>query len=212
MVLLLCNSEVVETSFNGIKFFQDMGPVIISALALVITYFLTKKTLDVQKEQTQKTLDAQKDIEARLLISKKLDEFYGPLLQLIKKSTLLYKKFSGKQREMDSNFATLTYLLQGKKFNGNDKILLEEILKLGEECEKLIHLKAGLIDDIGLRQDLIPRVTTHFLILRLAYRGGLTGDADHFKDLTFPRELETKLEERKKQLETELANLNRKNK
>lgn len=210
MVLLHCNSEITDTTFDAIKFIQDLGPVIISVIALITSYILTKKTLDVQKEQTQKTLDAQKDIEARLLIAKKLDEFYGPLLQLRMKSNLLYKKFSEKHRVKDSTFATLTYLLQGKTFIGNDKILLEEIINLGEESEKLIHSKAGLIDDTELRQTLIPRATTHFLILRLAYRGALIGDAENFKDLTFPIELDDKLEARKKQLELDLANLNQK--
>jgi hypothetical protein len=210
MVLLHCNYEATQTSFDAIKFLQDLGPVIVSAIALIASFILTRKTLDVQKEQTQKTLDAQKDIEARLLIGKKLDEFYGPLLQLRKKSNLLYKKFSDKHRETDSNFSTLTYLLQGKIFSGNDKILLEEILNLGEESEKLIHAKAGLIDDTELRQNLIPRATTHFLILRLAYKGVLTGDSENLKDLTFPKQLDEKLEARKKQLETDLANLNKK--
>ncbi|MBK8489228.1 MAG: hypothetical protein IPL48_15750 [Bacteroidetes bacterium] len=210
MVLLQCNKEVVETSFNGMKFLQELGPVIISALALFLSYFLTKKTLNVQKEQTQRTLDAQKDVEARLLIRKKLDEFYGPLLQLRKKSNLLYKKFIDRHRVENENFSTLTYLLKGGVFLGNDKILLEEIISLGEESEKLIHSKAGLIDDTYLRQTLIPRATTHYLLLRLAYKGALTGDAEQFKDLSFPKELDDKLETRKKQLEIELENLNKK--
>lgn len=210
MVSLHCDTEVATTSFNTVKFIQDLGPVIISAVALLVSYFLNKKALEVQKDQTKKTLDAQKDTEARLLISKKLDEFYGPLLQLRKKSNLLYRKFSEKYREADSSFATLTYLLEGKFFEGNDKILIEEIIRLGEESEKLIHAKAGLIDDTNLRQNLIPRATTHYLILRLAYSGTLKGESAHFKDLTFPRELDDKLEARKKQLETELENLNKK--
>ena len=210
MVLLHCSAVVAETSFDTAKFIQDLGPVIISAVALIVSYFLTKKTLEVQKEQTQKTLDAQKDTEARLIISKKLDEFYGPILQLRKKSNLLYHKFSEKHRASDPNFATLTYLLEGKTFQGNDKKLLDEIINLGKECETLIHAKAGLIDDTELRQTLIPRATTHFLILRLAAIGALSGDAEHFKDLTFPKELDEKLEARKKQLETDLENLNKK--
>lgn len=208
MVLLHCSSEVVKNSFDVMKFIQDLGPTIISGIALIATFIVTKKTLDTQKEITGKTLDAQKDVEARLLIGKKLDEFYGPLLQLRKKSDLLYKKFSEKYHTADNNFSTLTYLLDGKTFSGNDKFLLEEIIRLGEECENLIHSKAGLIDDIDLRQNLIPRATTHFLILRLAYKGALIGDSVHFKDLTFPKDLDDKLEARKKQLEKDLEKLN----
>lgn len=206
MVLLQCNCS----SFSVTKFIQDLGPVIISAIALIVSYILTKRTLAAQEKQTKMTFDAQKDTEARQEIYKKLNEFYGPLLQLRKKSNLLYEKFSNSHRAADSNFATLTYLLEGKTFSGNDKTLLEEIIRLGEESEKLIHAKAGLIDDTELRQNLIPQATTHYLILRLAYKGALIGDAVNFKDLTFPRELDNKLEARKKQLETDLENLNKK--
>ncbi len=208
--MVLLHSEVmVETSFNLLKFIQDLGPTIISAIALFVTYKLTKKTLGAQDDQTKKTLDAQKDIEARILIRRKLDEFYGPFLQIRRKSTLLYKIFSARHRVTDPNFSTLTFLLSGKKFGGNDNILLKQIIRLGEESENLIHEKAGLIDSIELRQNLIPRASTHYLVLRLANEGMLKEDLENFKDLTFPIELDEKLEERKKQLEVELENLNR---
>jgi hypothetical protein len=43
----------------------------------------------------------------------------------------------------------------------------------------------------------------------LAYKGDLKDNSDEFKDLTYPRELVSKLEERKSQLEKELENLNK---
>ena len=88
--------------------------------------------------------------------------------------------------------------------------MLEEILKLGEKCENLIHAKAGLIDDTELRTVTIPRATNHFLLIRLAHKGIISGEASKYKDLTFPRDLDTKLETRKKQLDEDLKTLNRK--
>jgi hypothetical protein len=204
MELLLCN----YSSFDSVKFIQDLGPVIISAIALIVSYFLTKKTLVAQEKQTKMTFDAQKDSEARQEIYKKLNDFYGPLLQIRQESNQLYQKFSEKYRNADPEFATLTYVLDGHKFEGNDKILLDEIIKLGEKCEAIIHSKSGLIDDNDLLTKLIPRATNHFLILRLAEKGVLKGESEKYKDLTFPRELDEKLEERKKQLEEDLKKLN----
>lgn len=196
-------------SFDGTKFIQDLGPVIISAIALIVSAYLTNQTLKAQKAQIKMTLDGQKQTEARQEIYKKLNEFYGPLLQLREESYQLYQKFSKNYRTSDPDFATLSYLLDGKKFIGNDKILLEEILNLGIKCENLIHSKAGLIDDTELRTVLIPRATNHFLLLRLAYNGILEGESMKYRDLTFPKELDKKLEERKRQLEEDLKELNK---
>ncbi len=154
--------------------------------------------------QTKRNLNEIGLKEKRETIQKKLNEFYGPLLQLRMKSHMIYEKFKKKYKSADPTFATLTYLLSGKSFTGNDDILLQEILKIGELCENLIHEKAGLIDDTHLRTNVIPRATTHFLLLRLAYKGALHGEEVNFSDLTFPQELDGLLEKRKKELEDEL--------
>jgi hypothetical protein len=73
----------------------------------------------------------------------------------------------------------------------------------------LIQEKSGLIDDPQLRLEILPRATTHFLLIRLANKVDLNGNSDDFKDLTYPRELVSKLEVRKAQLEVDLENLNK---
>lgn len=196
MVYLCCKCFIEkESDFDFFMFLQDIGPVIISAIALVVTYFITIKTLNSQKKT-----------EERALITKKLNDFYGPLLQLRMKSKNLYEKFHKKFKEKDENFSTLKHLLKGNKFSGNDLILLEQIVEIGKQCENLIHANAGLIDDSKLRLDLIPKATTHFLLLRLAFEGKLVGDVDNYDDLTFPKDLDENLEARKKQLEIDLKN------
>ena len=156
------------------------------------------------------SLNAKKEEEERADIHKRLNEFYGPLLQLRKKSNLLYQKFSEDYRKSDPNFSTLIYLLDGKTFEPNELVLLTEIIRIGKKCENLIHDKAGLIDDSNLRTEIIPRATTHFLVLRLAYQKALKGEIDKFRNLTFPKELDDLLEEKKKKLEYRLKELNKK--
>jgi len=198
MELLCCDCVNSAKSTDWTTIISSGGAIAIGIAAVIFSYF-----------QFIRSLEAEKRKEKRNEIYKKLNEFYGPLLQLRMKSNRIYEKFSRKFRAADPDFATLTYLLNGHKFEGNDKILLEEILNIGEESEKLIHKRAGLIDDTNLRINILPRATTHYLILRLAYRGALTGDSALYRDLTFPRELDNLLEKRKKELERELEDLNK---
>jgi hypothetical protein len=210
MVLLHCNLDEIKTSIDFWTFFKDLGPTIVSFIAVLATFLVTKATLKSQSEQNIKVLNAQKDIESRQMIQRKLDEFYGPLIQQRMKSTKLYEKFSAKFRDKDEKFSTLIYLLKNYQFRDNDKVLLEQIIQLGEESERLIQAKSGLIDDPQLRLEILPRATTHFLLLKLAYKGYLKGNPGEFNDLTFPIELVSKLEQRKSQLEAELNNLSKK--
>ena len=209
MVLLHCNSNEMQASIDIWKLIQDLGPTIVSLLAIAATFWVTRETLRSQSAQNIIALNAQNDMEARQIIQKKLNEFYGPLIQQRIKSSKLYDKFSAKYRAIDVNFSTLIHLLNNNQFQGNDKILLEQIIQLGEDSEKLIQEKSGLIDDPQLRLEILPRASTHFLLIKLAYKGDLKGNAAEFKDLTYPRELVSKLEERKVQLERDLDNLNR---
>lgn len=200
MELLCCNcgTSVVESAFDWGKFLISMGPVLVGILAIVFT-----------NVQTNKNLNSKKVEEKRQEIYKKLNDFYGPLLQLRKKSNRLYQKFSESHKTTNNQFRTLTYLLDGNTFRGNDETLLKEIIDIGEQCEKLIQEKSGLIDDSHLRTEVLPKATTHFLILRLAYNGALKGDSAKYKDLTFPSDLDNLLEKRKSELEAELRELNK---
>ena len=199
MVLLCCNYIInCDSGTDWTTVISSSGAVAIGILALLYS-----------NRQSKNALNAKKDEEKRIDINRKLNEFYGPLYQLRKKSNLIYEKFREKYNS-DPNFSTLTYLLDGKKFVGNDAILLEEIIQIGKKCEELIHDKAGLIDDHHLRINIIPRATTHFLILRLAHQNALVGEVEKFRNWTFPKELDDLLEARRKVLEAELNSLNQK--
>lgn len=48
---------------------------------------------------------------------------------------------------------------------------------------------------------MLPKVTAHFLVLRLAYQNILVGEPDKYQDLVFPRDLDSILERRVQELE-----------
>ncbi|HET8859536.1 MAG TPA: hypothetical protein VFM92_06370 [Marivirga sp.] len=143
-------------------------------------------------------------------LSKKLNEFYGPFYQLRKKSFTLYKEFRKKFETEDPNFSTLKYLLSGKRFSGNDEVLLNEIILIGEECEDFIHKNAGLIDHNEIRNNLLPKLTTHYRLIKLAKDGMLKGDLDTIGRYTFPKEIDSELENRINEIKARLNELNKK--
>lgn len=196
MVLLCYNNISPELEFDYIQFIANLGIIIVGLAAVIFSYFQFKKSLEAEKRR-----------EKREEIRKKLDEFYGPFLQLRKKSDILYDRFQSNFRANDKDFSTLRYLMNGHKFEGNDKKLLEEIIIIGKKCEELIHSKAGLIDDSNLRNKVLPRLTTHFLILRLAFEEKLENQALRFDDLTFPKEIDGLIEKRFVELGDELDKL-----
>lgn len=197
MVLLHCIGPTEEVSkIDWPTVLASWAGVIVGIAAVIAGYL-----------QSERSYKEKKIEEKRALISRRLDEFYGPIIQLREKSNKLYDKFRKKHFDNDPNFATLTYLLNNFQFEQNDQVILKEIIDIGTQTEKLIHDKAGLIDDNELRDTLLPKATTHFLLIRLAFNGALTGNSDDFKDLTFPRDLDAKLRNRKDSLEKELRSL-----
>jgi hypothetical protein len=211
-----------ETPVNQINLYASIGSILVSLGLIYFSYKNTQKTIDTtlintqksieaNNENTIKTLNSKKTEERKNEIYKKLNEFYGPFYQLRSKSKLLYIEFSEKFKkdEPNKNFRTLTFLLD----NGviaipeNEKILLNEIINIGEKCENLIHDKAGLIDDEELRTVWFPKASTHYLLIRLAYQGSLSGDSLKYSKYTFPTEIDTLIERRIKALQLELETL-----
>ena len=115
---LLCNNCGIEqASTNWPAIISSFGAIAIGIIALFVSGYQSNKNLTAKKEE-----------EERSEIHKKLNEFYGPLLQLRMKSNLIYQKFRERFVKEDSKFTTLTYLLDGKIIDGNESILLKEII------------------------------------------------------------------------------------
>ena len=180
-----------------IEFVKTIGPILVGIAAIIASYFYNKKMLKLKKNE-----------DTIKIINQKLSEFYGPLQQYRKKSAQLYEKFTYGKPE---GFRTVLALLEGKEFSGNDKYLLDEIIKIGEKIEELILSKSGLIDDDKLRNDLVPRLGAHIILLRLMYQGVIKGEdekeVERFKRDVFPREIDNEIERRIKELQALLEEI-----
>ena len=193
---LLALHHFQNQTINFLDTIKDFLPTLLGFGALAFSIYQLRTHINENRKEKR-----------REEINRKLNEFYAPFILLRQKSDMLYKKFESSHRKNDPNFSTLKSLLAGHEFDGNDKALLNEIIEIGKLSEKLLLEKAGLIDDKSLRKQLIPRVSTHYLVLRLAHQGSLKGEEDLYADLTFPIELNKKLEEVRNQLEDELEKL-----
>lgn len=198
--LELLKTVIAENSSSKgwLDYLSVIGPILIGVLAVIYSSIQTRKTIRASKIEAE-----------RKEIYKKLNEFYGPFYQLRNKSNLLYKKFAVNHRETDESFTTLKYLLDGNKFVKNDKKILNEIIEVGKRCENLIHDKAGLIDDEILRSQIMPKVTTHYLILRLAFEKKLKGDSKLFVEHVFPGEVDELVNIRISELQDRLRELDK---
>lgn len=68
MVFLHCNINDVESTLNIWKFIQDLGPTVVSIIAVLATLWVTNKTLKSQAVQNLKTLnDRQRILKTRRL-------------------------------------------------------------------------------------------------------------------------------------------------
>nr|WP_321411422.1 class I SAM-dependent methyltransferase [uncultured Carboxylicivirga sp.] len=214
---------------NNPEFLKTLAifiPLIIAAISLA---FNVRKNIKEFKYNLQ-LLEEQKITDKRKEIGRKLNEFYGPFIQNLKKSSTLYRALL-ENKENKKEFRLLDIFLVEEKRNtlsDNDWVLIKEIIQIGKNQQKLIEEKGGLIDDPTLcnyyvdlksmdkypfdRRDLhniglIPRVNAHYRILYLAYKRKLKGDPERFRDYVFPRWLSMEVERRIFELQNELAML-----
>lgn len=206
------------------SYLLDLSPLIAGLVGMLYSYLQFKKSLGQSNQQFVTSLNnsnqqfkesfnqsvLQKSIEdERKEIYKKLNEFYGPLLQHREKSSLLYERFRKSYYPKDEKFRTLDYLLKGHKFAESELSLLDEIISIGKECETLVQTNAGLVDDRKLRYEILPKFTAHILILRLAYEKKLIGTPEDFEMHRFPRELDKQLKKQINRLLNRLDELNK---
>lgn len=115
---------------------------------------------------------------------------------------VLTRRYNNTREE--KRFSIIDSLLEGKKFSENEKTLIQEIIEIGQLCEKLIHDKAGLISNSALTFEYFPKLTVHYRILRLVFDDKLKDDVELFGDYHFPSEVDrivkTEIERLKKEL------------
>jgi hypothetical protein len=182
------------TQLSCIEYIQILGPILIGLLGVGIALYTSIVTQRNKKNDDE-----------RSEINKKLYEFYAPFEQLRGKSNRLYNLFF---ETKDKNFRTLTAILKGEVFSDNDKQLLEDIINIDKQLEKMIIEKSGLIDKPDLR-DLLVKAATHFHIISAAYDGKINGESDRFLEYVFPRELDEKISTEISFLKAKLEELNK---
>jgi hypothetical protein len=170
-----------------------IGPIILGIAGMVLGYIFQHSQLKQQQREYE-----------RKEIYKKLNEFYGPVQQYLGKSYELYGMFTASR---PADFRTLIALLEGRKFEGNDKVLLDQIVEIINKVEDLLLKNSGLVDDKELRE-LLAKAGTHFRVLQLAYQGILAGEVERFQDYVYPRDLNQKIDEQIEKLKARLNELN----
>jgi len=186
---------MVEGSLNTVNNYECIkawGPVIVGILSVFGALFANWRLLKSKSKE-----------EERNEINKKLSEFYGPFTQLRKKSVILYRLFTKGKEE---HYKTLSAILNGKEFIGNDKALLEEIISIDKQLEDLIINKSGYVEDSELR-NLLGEAATHFNIMSLAYNKLIKGEVERFETHLFPRNLDDKVDVEIKKLHKRLEEL-----
>lgn len=177
-----------------LEFIKAMGPIIVGLAGLYIGYRYNERSL------TQKSHE-----DERKEIYKKLNSFYGPVRQLLGLSFEFYEVLRLSRPE--ENFRTLLFLLDGKTFEGNDKVVLRQILDVGQNIEQLIQEQSGLVEDKDL-YELLWKLRTHIRIIQLAANGELKFEKERFEKHVFPRPVTEKIEQEIQRLNARLAELN----
>ncbi len=197
---------------------RDYAPVPISFFSVMVAmaamYFNrlhNDRTLKLTQQNHERSLLEKAREEERKSIREKLDQFYGPLIQLRGVSESLYDILNARRqgpadadfRNRDGRFRTLFALLNGAKFSELDKTLLDEIVNIGETSGKLIAEKVGLVDDPEL-QGLLWRLAAHYRIFALAVNGKLPSGGKEFDAMSFPYQINDVLQNKANELNDRL--------
>jgi hypothetical protein len=166
--------------------------VILGIIGVILNFFYNKKTIRYKSQEEEKNS-----------IYNKINSFYAPFIQISGENHELYQIFRFSRKD---EFRTLITLLQGEKFDGNDKVLLEQIINNSSKLETLILEHSGLIDDKELRQ-LLWIAGTHYRLIQLAFNGAIIGDIERFKYHVYPRNLDTKVDEEISKLKQRLEEI-----
>lgn len=185
---------------------QSWGPVIgafVSFLAALATAIVSYRA--VSGTLWQKTNES----EIKQL-TKKLDEFYGPFLQLAASNKLVSDDLRAKIMPKDQDYRLLIYLLNKPwrdHLTAYEKAVVDELCTNAGELDRLIQRNAGMVDTALLPY--LARASAHFRMLQRAYRYELGTDAEPLKPYVYPRPLLPVLELEKQRITSRLDALRR---
>ena len=174
---------------NYIDYLTAIGGSILAVIAIIGLW----KILIEFKDQKNQFIASQNQNE-RNQISKYLNEFFAPLVELRSESKVLYQFFAKKEKnqcnsEGEPRFRTLRHLSQGKIFSPGDQALLSEIIDISKKTLMLIETKGYNLGSSAL-SDLLGTLGAHIRILNQAAEGKLKGMDRILEPLCFPKEVD----------------------
>jgi hypothetical protein len=206
----------------------------VATVATIVTAGLSWSTLKETKANNARTVAEAKRSKEKDRILASLNEFYGPMQAYLQVSNGLYSIL---RRGKPAGFRTLTYLLDLKQeylvdgvktrvdLTPSERVILREIVGIGEKIQDLILTKGGLVDDKSLMFNyepdksvtdikldlpdigLLALTIAHFRVISLAVEGKLSGDAAPFEAFVFPRELPPRITAQIQNLQNRLRSL-----
>lgn len=162
-----------------VDYLISAGPTIVGILAVIFSYRMNKR-LTVANEKL-KNSELENEYKQKIQyfdrseVYKRLNDFYAPLQLLRRTSAELHKIFKNGQE-----FRTLPTLIGGAKFENNDRAILEEIIQIGDECKRIIVSNSGLIDNQELRDIHLPKLLTHYILIKKAFNGEISDQINRF--------------------------------
>lgn len=187
--------------------------------AALLTSFVAIVALIANVRMVGKTIAEKAREEERNAIRAKINDFYGPFLQLRNASRFLYQQAfiprrtdeeRAKYADSEGHFRTLIALIRGHQFAGTDAVILEQIVDIGRRSSELIASSIGVVDDPELREDL-ARATSHFRLIQLALQrpADFSDAGSEFDGLTFPSTLDSQIQSKLNALNNRLDELTR---
>ena len=162
-------------------------------LPLILTSAIAICSMIFSYEAQLKGIRKDSRIKEIEVLEKQLYNFYYPFLLLSRQNTNIYKIFALKQKKEIPDYRTLTYLLEGKKFDPPDTLFLEQILSNDEKLDCLILDKASLVTNDDLRKKL-SEASTHYTLIRMVHKNGITSDRAEYSVYVHPNDLLTLIE------------------
>jgi hypothetical protein len=196
---------------NGLR---DFLPSAVALFAIIVSLIVSVVSLNRNAQLTRETLQSKAYEEERKAIREKRDRFYGPFIQLRGVSHQLYDAFNSRRTpeeraqyaDKDGKYRTLIALCGGHDFSGVDKTLLDEMVGIGEESERLIMKEIGLVDDATLQEGL-TRAAVHYRLIRRGVKGELKGAGAEIDGFTFPHEVDELIHKKIRELDARLREL-----
>jgi hypothetical protein len=145
--------------------------------------------------RTSRQTTIQKANEAELeSLQSKLDNFYGPYLQLSSTNRLIATDL--KSHHTTTGQMRILLLLVDpdwkQNFTPGDIAFVEEILSIDAKLLDLIQEKSGLVSSAV--QPYLWRAASHFRIMKLASEGKLDSDPARYAHYVYPRQLDKIIE------------------